>query len=871
MRLSILLFLAAALSLDAQTIRGRIVDADAKPVAGARIQVALAERTSLDFVDAPEVLTSDDGRYEIAAPPFEPTERASLLVTLPAHAPVRSAPFAIATAGSRAVDVTLPRFERMTVRVVDPNDKPMKDARIVFAPADETAALPSPRLLLIERFAHLSVKTGEDGTAAVFVTPGTWDFAVKADGYQAWSGAAEAKPPHSILAKLEQAFTIRGRIHRNDVGVADAHVFLVHGERVTLERERAQIATDKDGAFEVRDLPPGKYTLRIMKPAEVLSHTVEAKAPSTIDVALPGGGTLRARVIDAETREPLREFLLTIGNEERTESQAGGVAAMTLTAGTYRIGAAAVGYTPADPVDVRVRENEETEIVIALDRGISVSGRVTDERDDPVAGAAVYLESQRRRPNRMGPNNAVTAADGSFTITGLTPGTGTATVRKEGFVPFLKAIEIESMTTLDVQLSRGLTIEGIVRRGGKPLPNVQIDASTQALGGAHQAVTSDANGRFALTGLVAARYTVAAFTEDANTEVRDVDPTKTRELALSLDPNPTGVLYGIVTGIPASQGPKVVRRAVFVEGRDRGVETMIGDDGSYRFEAAPVGTIHVTAQFETTSGGRSSARKRVELVAGQPLRLDLDLGAATIVRGRVTADAKPLAGVSVIFNTASGIAASAVSRVDGAYEVALAEPGRYQIFAHAETLTNGAVQLVRDIRGGETVDIEVREQHIEGIVTDAVTQQPLSGVFVTLTPELPMANYYGGEAITDANGRFHLLTAASGAYRIVAWARGYAQRAMPVQLGRGATPPLAIELAKTSELRVRVLDAKSGTPLGAHVEIENVPVRLEREADGVTLAGSLAPGRYRLRVVVAGYEDRVIDVTAPGSVEVRME
>ena len=77
MRLSILLLLTAALSLDAQTIRGRILDADGEPVAGAQIQVALAERSSLDFADAPSVTTSDDGRYEIAAPPFDEDESAS--------------------------------------------------------------------------------------------------------------------------------------------------------------------------------------------------------------------------------------------------------------------------------------------------------------------------------------------------------------------------------------------------------------------------------------------------------------------------------------------------------------------------------------------------------------------------------------------------------------------------------------------------------------------------------------------------------------------------------------------------------------------------------------------------------------------------
>jgi len=867
-RLSILLLLTAALSLDAQTIRGRVVDAAARPVVGARIQVALAERTSLDFADAPSVTTSDDGRYEIAAPPFERSERASLVVSLAAHAAVRSAPFTFGS-GAHTIDVTLPRFESVTVRVHDANDKPLKDARIAFASIDETAGLRSPTQLVTERFEHLFVRTGDDGIATVYLTPGTWDFAVKSDGHLAATVVErEIKDPTTLAVKLEPAFAIRGRVHRNEIPVADAQVFILNGER-------QPIAIDANGKFEIPDLAPGKYTLRIMKSAELVDHKVEAKAPSTIDVALPAAGTLRARIVDAETREPVREFVLTIDEDTRHgESRNDGVVALTLSAGVYRVAATAVGYTPAEAIEVEVSEKEPADVVIALDRGISISGRVTDEHGDPVADAAIFFErTERRRSSyRVGPNNAVTAADGSFTVTGLTPGTITATVRKEGFVPFMKPIEVASLTTLDVQLVRGMTIEGIVRRGGKPASGVQIDASTPALGGTHQSTVSDANGRFVLSGLVAARYTVSAFTEEANAQVRDVDPTKTSELVLSLDPKPAGVLYGIVSGLPANlSGAKITRRAIFIEAQDRGVEGMIGDDGSYRIDEVPLGKVYVTAHLESTSGGRSSARKQVELIAGQAVRVDLELGGSVIVRGRVTLDAQPLAGVQVVFAGVSGIAGSAKSRADGGYEVALAETGRYQVFAHAESVSNGILQLVREIRGGETIDLELREQAIEGTVTDAVTHEPLSGVFVSLMPEQTMPNYYGGEAITDANGRFRLLTAAMGAYRVIAWARGYAHRALPLQLGRGTTPPIALELVTTSELRVRVLDARNGTPLGAHIEIEGVPVRLDREPDGVTLAGSLAPGRYRMKVVAAGYEDRVMDVTAPGSVEVRME
>jgi hypothetical protein len=50
-----------------------------------------------------------------------------------------------------------------------------------------------------------------------------------------------------------------------------------------------------------------------------------------------------------------------------------------------------------------------------------------------------------------------------------------------------------------------------------------------------------------------------------------------------------------------------------------------------------------------------------------------------------------------------------------------------------------------------------------------------------------------------------------------------------------------------------------------------VPVRNERSTDGTAYRFSLAPAKYRLTVVVQGYATRVVEVSAPGSVDVAME
>jgi Carboxypeptidase regulatory-like domain len=871
-RLSIVTLLIT-FSIDAQVIRGRIVDADAKPVAGAQVQVTLADRSSLDFASAETAITSEDGRYEIVQPPFTDTERASLAITVPAHATVRSQMFHVSVRDLQ-MDVTLPRFEPVPVRVTSKDGKPVPKARVAFASSEETVSLRGPEALLMRQYEKRATVADDAGEVVLHLLPGTWDFAAVADGFQAATIAERTiKRGANVAIALEPAFSIRGRVHRGGVGVADANVFLLMGERRT--RDEKPIVTDADGAFEIGGLSRGDYRISIVKTAEMVHRIVETKAPSDVDVALPPAGVLRARVIDRDTREPVRQAMTFFQSidapdtphlDRRAED---GTLNVVLTTGTYRMTTMAMGYGEAQPVELRITEREPAEITIELDRGITISGTVTDDHGAPVAAADVHVVNNVSGGRRT--HSARTAEDGTFSVSGFEAGQVSVSVRKNDFVPFQRVVDADADTTVDVQLAHGRTIEGIVRRNGRPAEGVTVSAVTSALGGSEQNAVTGADGRFVLRGLIDARYAVSAYTENAHAQARDVEPSRTRELVLSLDPAPGGVVYGVITSMPANLGGKITRRVVFAAGFETGVEAMIDDSGNYRIEDVPAGTVTLTVQLESTLGSRSSAPKRIEVVAGREHRVDLDLGADVVVRGRITMDGKPLGGVRIVFTKDDSIAASTTSRTTGAYEVALPAAGPHRIFVHSDSLSAGNVQLGRDIRGGETIDVDLREQAVEGTVVDAVTKEPLSGVFVSIVPEIAVAEWWGGEVMTGATGRFRILTAATGPHRIAAWVPGYAQRTLPIQLGRTAPAPVAFELSKAGEFRVRVFDAKSGTPLSAHVAIADAPVRLDRHADGVTLVGSLAPGRYRITVVVPGYADKTVEVTAPGTIDVTME
>jgi hypothetical protein len=878
----------------APMITGRVIDAAEKPVGGATVQVVLAGRSSFDFAHETMARTSADGRYAIPMPSFQPTETINVTVTPRNRSTVRSKAFSVSEADQR-IDITLPRYETITLRAIDGARKPVANALVAFASSDELMAYADPRMLLHEPFVARALRTNDAGEAVVQLAPGTYDFAASAQGFQT---AAVLQRPIGRTATIDiplvEAYSIAGRVHRAGTGIANVSVRILGSERMHRE---LSATTAADGTFEITGLAREKYRLAIHKMDELIQKTLSAEAPSKVDIPLPPAGLLRATVVDAATREPVQELVYSIEPLEQSDEMLrhgvrtlqNGVAVpdgtftVTLGVGPYRVTIGAAGYTSSDPVEVRLSEREPADVRILLDRGITITGRVIDENGSPISEAEIFAMNEegagnrmsKRGAPRMAAGSARSADDGSYTLSGIDAGTITLVVRKQGFVPFRKAFEASTHTNLDIPMTRGMRLEGIVTRGGKPVAEAQIGASTAALGGDHQSAVTDRDGRFVLEGLIAARYTVSAYTNEMHTEVPNVDPAAQRQLAISLDPKPQGVIFGTVTGLPETNLGKVVRRVVFAQTNDRGVEAIIDEAGNYRIENAPTGSVFVTAQWEAVGGGRTSPRKQVNVAPGQEVRLDLDLGTSTTVSGRVTHEGKPVTGARVAFTNDSSVGGNSATRADGSYEIALPAPGTYQIFAHAESLGAQPYQAVRAIRGGETIDIELREQLIEGTVIDAETRQPVAGAMMTLAPDLRLIESLSGETITDANGRFRILTAASGAHRIIAWANGYAHTAQSVTLGSGSRQ-FAFELRRTGELRVRVSDARTNTPLEAHLVLTTpeggfIPVRAQRSADGEWYVFSLADGTYRLTGIVQGYKQQVVAASAPGEVEIRME
>ena len=875
----------------AAMITGLVVDHENVPVRNALVQIVPAGQTAHGFISDLSSRTDADGRYALAAPSFDQRMEIEIVVSPPGASETRSEKFLVA--GNRVVNVTLPRQEPVPVRVIDESGKAVPNALVAFTAAQDEAPGRDVTMLVHQPFAARAVRTSEAGVVTLDLAAGAYDFAAVAEGFQAHAlHGAEVRDGSTITLQLVREQLIRGRVHRAGEGVAGARVMIVGGATPRMDSGEVTAA---DGTFEFDGLARGTYRVMISKPEELISHSAEVEAPGTLDLDLPPAGTLILDVLDGSTGEPVREFAWTVepleggpgtdraARRHREGQTSGGAstgsATMRVSAAAYRVSVGSTGFAPTEPREVRVIAGEESRIEFRLGRGAVVSGRVLDESGLPVADAAVFAMTGDGRemtaPHpRVRPSHAQTGADGSYSLTGLTPGEVTIGARKEGLVPLRKVVRVDGITSLDLTLSRGLSIEGIVTRGGRPLADVNVGAMTAAAGGDHQSATTDGDGRFTIRGLVPGRYTIVAYSDETQKEVHGVDPSQQRRIAITLDPEVRGIVYGTVRGI-APGLEKITRRIVFVQGRNRGAEGAIDEAGNYRIEDAPTGEVFLTASIEAASWNRTSSRVAVSLEPGVPARIDLDLSRNIVVRGRATYEGAPLASARVVFSSLDNTYSSATTSADGVYEIALPGPGVYQINAHAERIRMTYYQTIREIDASTTIDIDVRELTLRGEVVDAVTRQPIAGAVVTLTPSMAGVDMRAGETMSGPDGRFELSTSAAGAHNLVVAAPGYAHTLRAVSLDGVATPPMVLELSAAEPLIVRVVDARSGTPLEAHLAIASkdgvlIPANGRRSMDGTESSFSLAPGSYRVTAIVEGYGEKSVDITAPGVIEIRM-
>ncbi|HEX8617741.1 MAG TPA: carboxypeptidase regulatory-like domain-containing protein, partial [Thermoanaerobaculia bacterium] len=471
-----------------------------------------------------------------------------------------------------------------------------------------------------------------------------------------------------------------------------------------------------------RGLPPARSDQFRAAPGERKTGMV---------LTIPSGIAVSGRVTDvnekplsgiAVTAAPAEDgrggmvFRSVIGGGPQTDDDAvrtgtDGSFTVRLKEGTYDFNFRGEGFAPKTVRGQTVAASGSLTVVTTLEPASEISGRIV-RGGNGVEGVSVNAFG-------AGPGaTAVTAADGSFTLSGLAAGPLHVMLRKEeDFIQEMRNLTAPGRDVV-VELTAGGRVTGRVvdKASGKGLSSFQAGVSISRSGGGMTMMAppqmrefNDDGGAFTLENVPAgAMSLVASAPGYASTRLNvTVEEGKTlSDVVLQLD---AGVrLTGRVTGPNGSPLSDVSVRilpspsgAFSMRGAEASAVT--DSNGEYSLEALPVGEEAVSF----THANYVSARKQVTL-KGRETRLDVQLSSGVRVSGVVVTEAgAPVADARVQAFGAGSRGESVLTNANGAFEIDSLPPGRFRFSASKTGTGEGTLDDV-DVSAGQQVRITMR-------------------------------------------------------------------------------------------------------------------------------------------------------------------
>lgn len=633
---------------------------------------------------------------------------------------------------------------------------------------------------------------------------------------------------HASLEQLtEPLFTLelrRGRaVFRDALGTRE---FSVPGRYELASRElaRGERVERAGGAAEDESTPPPP----------------PAAAPT------PSEHLLRARVLDAETREPLAACTVTLARldehgdvtppERRFESLVEGVfelaapASRRLSVRVRAEGYAAARRDLAWPRPTSGADEAAEELLeFALDRGSAARGRVIDaDTGAPLAGALVFSETDAPQPQVSASARALPASlravrtdeDGRFELAHLSTGRQLLRAlheeRAAGWSAPFDHAPWKPMPELVIALGGGGGIRGEVRRAnGEPwaasfVVATRFDFERVHPCGLFATAVSDGRGRFELARLPAGHYLLLHFGGLPGERVRPLDFVQLRV--------ETGHIARAVLGGPASEDALrgVLRDAsgaglanatlTFVEG-DGDIEKgwpMAFCDAAGRFalREAPAGAFRAYATLDEGTTLIYCGTLRHDPHA--PVEHELSLRALGF-RGHVRfEDGRPIANALVVVEERQpdgsvSFAGKTSADESGAYELLGFPPGEYRAIAYAVRATHGQESSGwTQLLPGEMRELDFKlwpgsTLHIE--VVDA-TGAPIDAAQVFLENAEGSTVAFAPFQQTDPSGVFVARGCSPGTWTARAAKTGYARstpQRVDVRVGEPARVRLVLE------------------------------------------------------------------------------
>ncbi len=486
----------------------------------------------------------------------------------------------------------------------------------------------------------------------------------------------------------------------------------------------------------------------------------------------------------------------------------------------------AVNITEADPL--RLSEKDTLKgINFSLSTGGSITGHIyADDKNTPLEGAHVRAHLMNN-PTVM--VHALSAADGSYALTGLISGSYIVYAQKEGYVgKFYQTDVVDNQrptpvevvapnetSNIDIILSTVSALagtltnesDGLPIRGAVVIAQEAISTQKREAARSYRAVT-DENGKYTMalrTGSYFVQAMAAGFVSEWYDNVQDPQKATAVQIVagqhtiVNMSLMPLGCISGKVVDAVSLQpiAGAMVRAYGELRNSKRFVETLTREDGSYKLPALPPGKYYVEAQargylpefWEEADSLRNATVVVVENGATVE-NIDFTLIHGGSICGIVSdiANGLPIADAVVTVVSEDGtMKRSAKSGVDGRYVVDGLHSGNYYVtatalnyypqwYADAATRREATAVAVEAPAVTEGIDfhltqIEPRPRSISGTVVDDSTGLPIQHAVVTAMPVRTFGRV--GRAISDAEGRYIIVGLEPGMYVLLCHAPGY--------------------------------------------------------------------------------------------------
>ncbi len=664
---------------------------------------------------------------------------------------------------------------------------------------------------------------------------------------------------------------------------------LFEAPRREVEASGAASRTDARGRFLVASPPAAAVDTLFRKPGFAPFSARGVRIPpgsGPFDfgkVVLRPGAGLRGRVVDGAGKPVRGAEVFLLEEEPRTPQTAaldGRPSVITSAGGEFALSdlpvaapvhllARAPGYAAA--LARGVRPPLDRPLVIPLEKGTSLRGRVVDEARAPIAGATVEAVWQpvlasdpERLPVGMPASfHATTGPAGRFEISGLPEGLVSLGAQARGYVARegrkLELPRPDDAPELEIVLEIGATLAGrIATTRGEPVGEARVRVGDA--GG-----LSDPEGQYLVEGAAPGRQRVWVFHRDY----------RRFETTHVLGPDDNLLDVELEAGVEVSgrvldeQAQPVAGARVALRARDRREHSALSaSDGAFHFATVPRARYRLAAERE---GYASSAAPAEVLVETEPVRgLEVTLRKGATISGRILGlEPEDLSRVVVEASTAQSSARRAEIDAEGRYRLAGLNPGDWTLRG---SVGSGERQVV--VRQPVLADDRELECDLEfggrlrlsGRVF--VDGEPLADAFVSLrgqrfSTERGRRSAFDGSFVVDDLAPDTYVLGVSHAERLLTHNQ---------TLDLAEDREIEVHLRPTA-VRGQVRSAENGAPVGgARVSLRHLPTAETPEflvtgfagADGRFDYPRVLPGTYRVEVTADGFarQDQPLVVAA---------